>query len=167
MEVAAMSGLPLHPAIVHFPLGVAAVVPLVALVTTVLLWRRAATPVLWVLVTCLQGVVVVSGFIAMRAGHHEEHRVERYVPEAAIEAHEEAGDRFVYAAGGLLVVMLLGLAVRDERARRAIAAVSTVTAFAVAALGLYAGRKGGELVYVHGAASAYTSGAAPLPHDDD
>ena len=116
-----------------------------------------------------QALLLGSGLVATRTGEAEEERVENVVQESALHHHEELADQFVWAAG-------LTLGTHRSRARRpasggsAAALVSSVVAatIVVAALGLRVGHAGGQLVYVHGAASAYAQPSAkPDAHRDD
>lgn len=167
-----MSNLPLHPAVVHLPLGIALAVPLVALASTIALWRGRVPRATWGVVVLLQALVLGGGLLALRTGEADEERVERIVAHDLIEAHEDAGKRFVLAAGAVFVLALGGLVIRREGVTRWLAAGTTVGALVVAGLGLNVGRMGGEMVYVHGAAGAFADpGAAPPAargeHDDD
>ncbi|HET9753918.1 MAG TPA: DUF2231 domain-containing protein, partial [Myxococcales bacterium] len=152
---------PLHPALVHIPLGLAVVLPLVALGVTVALARNWLAPRSFAVVVLLQALLLGAGFAALKTGQDEEDRVERVVPERALHAHEEAAERFLVGAGISLAIGAAGLFfLRRERALRWIAAGATAATVAVAALAVGAGKPGGELVYVHGAAGAYAGGAA-------
>ncbi len=174
-----MPNVPLHPAIVHIPLGLAFVLPLVVLVLTVLLWRGQLARRAFISVFALQLVLFASGLAALKTGENDEERVERVVAESRIEQHEEAAELFVWGAGAVLVLSLAPLLLRSRRGQSIAAALATASTFAVAGLGYRAGKAGGELVYVHGAAQAYTqtgsAGSAPSGeaaparhgHDDD
>jgi uncharacterized membrane protein len=167
---------PLHPAIVHLPIGLAAVVPLVALVLTVALWRGRWPAGVWSIVVALQLLTFVGGGMAMRTGEREEEHVERFVPHDALEEHEERAEAFVWTAGA---VFLLGLGVlfasRKPALARALTVATTAGSLAVAGLAMRAGKAGGELVYVHGAAAAYGApagapaqgGGTPVAGDHD
>jgi len=172
-----MSELPLHPAVVHIPMALAVLTPLLAIGVLAFTWRRPSRNAI-VLLVAAQGLMVASGFIAMNTGEETEEVVERVVSEGVIHEHEERAELFVWAAAAGLVVAgaALALAQKDRRsaARGAVIAFLAVS-FAVAFLGYRTGEAGGELVYVHGAASAYTgvAGGAPAAtspardHDDD
>ncbi|HET9752909.1 MAG TPA: hypothetical protein VFP52_08100, partial [Myxococcales bacterium] len=118
-----------------------------------------------------------AGFAALKTGEKEERRVEAVVPGHAIEAHEEAAEAFLTGAGISLALGAAGLFfLRRERALRFIAAGTTAATLAVAGLAVAVGKPGGQLVYVHGAARAYTGDAASAAdgvpaardhHDDD
>ncbi|HET7784456.1 MAG TPA: DUF2231 domain-containing protein [Myxococcales bacterium] len=156
-----MGQVPLHPALVHIPLGLAVVLPLVALGVTVALARNWLAPRSFAVVVLLQALLLGAGFAALKTGQDEEDRVERVVPERALHAHEEAAERFLVGAGISLAIGAAGLFfLRRERALRWIAAGATAATVAVAALAVGVGKPGGELVYVHGAAGAYAGGAA-------
>lgn len=155
-----MTTLPLHPSIVHVPLGLAFVVPLVAIGLTVALWRRALPRSAFVVLIGLQAVLVGGGVVAMKLGERDEKRVERVVPEKLIEAHEEQAEAFVWA-GALVLAGAVAVLIVPAGAATGVAAAVAAGTLAVAALGALAGHAGGELVYRHGAASAYLPGGAP------
>jgi hypothetical protein len=78
------------------------------------------------------------------------------VAERAIHGHEEAAERFLVLSGVLLLVAAVGLAPRTVgEAARLLTAVGPL---GLLAAGVQVGHSGGELVYRHGAASAYTDG---------
>lgn len=167
-----MGSLPLHPAIVHVPLGLALVVPMIA---AGLWWatRRGWLPLRsWAVVVALQAVLFAGALLALRTGEQDEERVERVVRESRIERHEERAEVFVGGAGGTLALATLVLLPFGDRVRRGIAAGAVVASVGVLGLGAWVGHSGGELVYREGAASAHVaSSAAPrgghVEHDDD
>jgi hypothetical protein len=153
-----MPSLPLHPAVVHVPLGVAMVLPLVAAALTAAVWRGRLPRAVLALVAGLQLVVAGGGLVAMQLGHADERQAALAAPRAAIHEHEEAGEAFVWVSIGVLVVALASLRV-PARAANTLAALTTAGTVVVAALGVNAGARGGELVFHHGAAVH----AAPAP----
>ena len=174
-----MPTVPLHPALVHVPLGLAFVVPLVAAGIAFALWRGLLPRRGWLVLVVLQAVLVAGGAVALKTGEQEEDRVERVVGEAVLHRHEEAAEVFLWVAA---VVLAAAAAVLVLPARLATAGAFAVLAgtLVVTALAVRTGQAGGELVYRHGAASAYggaPAGAAAVPasvsqerggdHDDD
>jgi hypothetical protein len=149
---------PLHPAIVHAPLGLALAVPVVLLVLTVGLFRRKVAPRALLIGALLQTIVVGGGLLALATGDAEESRVEAVVPESAIERHEDLATLFVSAAAVTLAGTLAASFGRERWSRR-FAVASTGASVAVLALGLAVGHAGGNLVYRDGAASAYSTSA--------
>ena len=150
-----MNALPLHPAVVHLPLALAMLMPLVAAGVT---WawftgRRAAGA--WVAVVALQALLLGSSLVAINTGEQEEERVERVVTESAIESHAEAAEQFAWASGASLLLAGIVFGFRKRSVARVLAPVSVAAALAVAGLALRVGHAGGQLVYVQGAASAY------------
>ncbi len=158
-----MGELPLHPGLVHLPLGLALVVPLVALFLLVFFARQGVIRRPLGLLLALQVLLVASAFAGLQTGEAEEERVEEVVAHDAIEEHEEAAEVFTWAAVGVLVLSGAAFALaRREKLSRGLLAATTVGAIAVAGLGLRTGHEGGELVYHHGAAAAYVgTDAAP------
>ncbi len=161
----------LHPSVVHLPIALSVLMPLIA-VGVVVSWRRGwFQRRVWALVVALQTMLVASGFAALQTGEIDEERVERVVDEAAIEAHEEAAELFVWTSAAVLFLMIGALAVRKEHAALAVAVAATAGTLGVLGVGYWTGKKGGELVYEHGAANAFieadTAPAGPKVACDD
>ena len=155
---------PLHPAIVHLPLGLAVVLPIAALGVAVALWRGCLPARAWVGVVALQAMLVGGGLLGLVSGERDEERVERAVGEAAIESHEHAAQRFV-AAGALtlaVAVTALAFARRPAWQRSAQLATAALTV-GVLGLALNVGHQGGQLVYGKGGAAAWTTASADGP----
>ena len=171
-----MDALLFHPKLVHIPIALAVMMPLVSSGLLIAWWRKWLPARAWVIAVVLQAVLVGSGILALRSGEVEEDRVERVVAERLIEAHEEAAEIFVWASGGVLGVMLLSLALSSRRIGSIVAAAATLGTIIVLGLGYRTGQAGGDLVYRHGAAQAYVGGgtssstpgaAAELGGEDD
>ncbi len=156
-----MSSVPIHPAIVHLPLALALLVPIVALGAAVAVHRGKLPRWVWAVVLGLQAALVGSGALAMQTGERDEDRVEAIVGDSAMEAHEETAEHFVYAAAGLTVLFALGLVLPRAAWRSGAMGLAVIGSAALAALAIGVGHSGGELVYVHGAAAAH---AAPAAH---
>ena len=155
-----MGSMPLHPAIVHLPLGLAILMPLVATGFAWALWTGRIRPRAWLAVVALQALLFGSGIVATRTGEAEEERVENVVRESALHAHEELADQFVWAGGVTLVLAGLVLGVWRPAAARTLAAGVVAGTVVVAGMGLRVGHAGGQLVYVNGAAAAYAQPSA-------
>jgi uncharacterized membrane protein len=164
-----MDALLFHPKVVHVPVALGVLMPLIAGGLVLAWWRDWLPWRAWFVAIGLQTVLVVSGVVALRTGEAEEERVERVVPKRLIKAHEEAAEVFVGASGAVLVVMLAGAALGKRRSGLPIAAAATLGTVLVLGLGYRTGQAGGSLVYEHGAASAASGhGVAPgARHHDD
>jgi hypothetical protein len=155
-----MSTLPLHPALVHVPLGLAFALPPIAAGLAVAIWRGRLPRASFGALVGLQVILVGAGLVAMQLGERDEGRVRHVVAERLVEAHEERAEAFVWAAGAVLAGAVAVLVVPAGAAPALAAAVAAGT-LGVAALGVAAGSAGGELVYRHGAAAAYLPPGAP------
>jgi uncharacterized membrane protein len=163
---------PLHPAVVHFPIVFATLLPFVALLG---LWavRRGISPLrAWAIPAALALALTASAWVALETGEAEEDRVEAYVGEAAIHTHEEAAERFLLVAGVLALVAGAGLL--SGTVGSAARLVATAGSVLVLVAGVQVGAAGGELVYEHGAAQAYVAssssgalGAGGLQREDE
>jgi uncharacterized membrane protein len=150
-----MDQLLFHPRVVHLPMALAVLMPLIAGGVLFAWWRGWFQRRVWVVVLLLQAALVGSGALAMNTGEREEERVEEAVAGEHIEAHEEAADLFVWASAAVLLLMAVPLMLPEGRARQAACIVAFVGTLIVFALGYKVGDAGGRLVYQHGAAEAY------------
>ncbi|HET9314462.1 MAG TPA: DUF2231 domain-containing protein [Vicinamibacteria bacterium] len=151
-----MSDLPLHPALVHLPLGLAFVMPLLALILAWALWTGRAARRTWAIVVALQAVLLAGGLVALRTGEAQEERVERIVGDAALARHETAAEQFVWASALTLGLAAAGLLLKKRGPMRAVLVLTALGSIIVTGLAVRTGHAGGRLVYVHGAASAYS-----------
>ena len=154
-----MDGLFFHPKLVHVPIALGVLMPLVSGGLLLAWWREWLPRRGWLVVVALQAILLVSGVMALRSGEAEEERVEDVVAERFIEAHEEAAEVFVWASGGVLAIMLLAAALGPRRAGLSTATAATLGTIVVLGLGYRTGEAGGRLVYQHGAAQARTTTA--------
>lgn len=165
---------PLHPTVVHFPIVLGVVLPLLAAYA---LWRmHDGAPVrAWGPVVLVAVLTWASAYVASRLGQREEEQVEAVlVSEDPLHEHEEAAELFLLVSGIVAGIALLGLAPgMVGRSARLLALVGAVLGLSVVAR---TGYLGGDLTYRHGAASAYTTapagavdtaGVGTAPDDDD
>lgn len=151
---------PLHPLVVHFPIVFAVLMPLLGGALLFALARNWVSKRTWALVTLGHLVLLGSGFLALRSGEADAHVVEKRIPEAVIEAHEEAGEAFVLGSAATLVLAVVPLVLRNRRLAHWMAAATVAGSLVVLGLGVRVGKLGGELVYQHGAGSAFTKAAS-------
>jgi uncharacterized membrane protein len=149
---------PLHPAIVHFPVVLAVLLPLAALLGLLAVRRGTAPRKAWGYVALASFLLFAASFTAVRTGEEGEEAVEDVVRENVIHDHEEQGERLQLMAGISFLVFVAGFAggTVGRIARPAALAASLVMAYQA----YLTGASGGELVYRHGAASAFVDGAA-------
>lgn len=160
---------PMHPAVVHFPIVLVVLLPIVALATLWIIRRGALARRAWAVPVALAAALTLAAWVSVRTGEAQEDRVEKVVGERPLHEHEEAAERFLLLSGVLLLITASGLA--NGVLGRAGRALSTAGAFGLLAAGVQVGQTGGDLVYEHGAASAYTSGEtvaqAPAAAEED
>ena len=165
------TGIPLHPALVHIPLGLAIIMPFFTVLVYILIRQGRLDARSWLLPVILQLVIVAFSFVAMKSGENEEDKVEKVVKEVFIEEHEEAAK--VYLATAILSLAALAFGLKEGAKKDTVRSASILLLFAAMGAVMYTGKLGGELVYKHGASSAYTnsSQSSQLPtieeKDDD
>ena len=163
---------PLHPAVIHFPIVLTILLPLVALGTFRFIHKGIAPHRVWWASVAVSAALAFSTWAAVETGESQEERIEAVVAEAPLEGHEQSAERFFFLTLGLLGVTFLGL-VKGKvglLARRA-----ALVGALVLPIGAYqVGHSGGALVYRYGAASAYSDVPnTPRPsheereHDED
>lgn len=159
--------IPLHPSIVHIPLVLTFIMPVLIIVFALMIRNNKMSPKSWLIIIGLQLTVVISGYVSLETGETEEHNVEKVVSKKLIHAHEEAAEIFVGSTVLALVLSIGVFFIRKElqlSIKLAIAVITLISSF----LGYRTGQLGGELVYKYGAASAYgqvseSSGLLPTP----
>jgi uncharacterized membrane protein len=161
---------PLHPALVHFPLALAGLIPLFVIGAIVAMRRGVAARRAWSLVVALLALLAASSFLAVKTGEDEEDVVEEIVDEDAIHVHEERAEMFRNLA--LLTLVLGAVGLVSGKVGGFSRGAATGMSFVLAGLAWGVGESGGDLVYVHGAANAYIEQSGPaMPaeaeHDDE
>lgn len=146
---------PLHPLVVHFPIVLVMLLPLFAVGALVLIRRGTAPRKAWALPLVLAGALSLSAWVAVQTGEQQEDRVERIVGDAPMHSHEESAEQFLLFSGMVLLLAAAGMA--PGKLGAALRVTATVGAVALVGAGVQVGKSGGDLVYRHGAASAYTT----------
>lgn len=145
-----MFGLDLHPAVVHFPIALAAAGALGEV--AYLLVRKPALkwfgPALLTLALLGAGGAYFSGTAV------EDKAEDQGVPEQAVETHEESA---LWAIGAIALAALLSWATRPRGGALWLAALVALVAMAVT---LRTGHLGATLVYQHGAGRVGAAAAA-------
>jgi uncharacterized membrane protein len=153
-----MSGIPLHPLVVHFPIVLVVLLPISAAVAIWAVRKGATARRVWAVPLALAAALTLSAWVAVQTGESQEDRVEDIVGEPALHGHEEAAERFLVLSGVLCLIAAVGLA--RGTIGSAARLVTVVGAAGLVAAGVQVGHSGGTLVYRHGAASAYANPTA-------
>ena len=141
--LADITEMPLHPAIVHFPI---ALLITAALAAVIYLFNRTAflkQMIFWLLI-----IGVIFGAAAVLSGLYEEDKiVHNEAIHEIIETHEKIG----FAIAGLFVLLLIWFWVRKNVMSTGELSIWVLGALAGVGLLLYQGYLGGEMVFGEGA----------------
>lgn len=148
---------PLHPAVVHFPVVLAFLLPIFVAGAFWAIHRGANARRAWIFPLAGALGLAASAWLAVQTGGADSERVERIVSELAVEGHEEMAEAFLAVSAGVVLVALLGLA--NGIAGRVARVLTAVGAIVLVAFVARVGHSGGQLVYRFGAAGAYTQRA--------
>lgn len=159
--------MPLHPSIVHLPIVLTFIMPILVVVFAWMIKNNKMSPKGWFLIMGLQLAVVITGYVSLETGETEEETVSKVVSKDYIHEHEEAAEIFVGSTVLALVLSIAAFFIRKEiqyPIKLSIAVIGLISCY----LAYRTGELGGELVYKHGAASAYghveeSNGLLPTP----
>jgi uncharacterized membrane protein len=154
----------LHPAVVHVPLGIALLLPLLCLVAVWLHFGRHEESALvsrfWFAVVLALFVASAGALLSHSTGEAGEHAVEKFIPKEAIERHEDYSKIFAALIYTMTAIASLTLIVRGRLKGAGILLV-TLLSLATLGAGYLTGNEGGKLVYTHKAANYLQPEARP------
>lgn len=147
--------MPLHPVIVHLPLALTFLLPILVLVFAWAIKSGKMSKELWLVIIGIQILITGSGYLSLETGEIDEEKVSAIVSKKIVHEHEEAAEIFVGTtvislASGIVALFLQPAF--QEKARLAVIFLSLLPVF----FGWKAGNLGGEIVYRHGGASAHS-----------
>lgn len=147
---------PLHAKLVHLPLALAVILPLLNFGLLLAWWRQWLPRRIWILSACLHAMMTLSAFVAMQTGESDEHQVEKVVEKHEIHEHEEAAELFLFSTVGALLLALVAAIAEKENIAMKMAIATTVASILCTFLAIEAGEHGGKLVYKYGAGRAFS-----------
>jgi uncharacterized membrane protein len=163
-----MNEIPLHPAVVHIPVGLAMLMPAVFIGLYAFIQKEKLPAASFLIAVLLQTVLVVSAIASLRTGEAEEDRIEEAgipVPHEAIEEHENLAKMMTGAA--IATLLLSGASLKESRFSGGLQLGAITLSFAVTGLAITAGHHGGKLVYVYGAAGQGPFAGQPATIETD
>jgi uncharacterized membrane protein len=150
---------PLHPALVHFPIVLALLLPVVALTALWAIRRGIAARRAWLAPLAVVAGLALSAWISVETGEQDEERAEKVVGEQTLERHEDAAHLFLGLSVGLLALTAAGL-VGGPFGRTA-RGLGVAASLGLIAAGFQVGHTGGRIVYGNGVTGA--AGMSQLP----
>jgi len=147
---------PLHPALVHLPLGLAIILPLLILIVSIGISKQWFNKGVWVLIVGLQLICMASGILSIETGEDEEATVQKVLAGELIAKHEDMAKAFTVCAGITFASALIGfIFIRKKKVFSLCSLATLLLSLATLGLAMQTGHLGGKLVYEHGAAKAY------------
>lgn len=154
--------MPLHPAIVHVPLGLALVSPFIYLLLVVMINKNWLPQKAWLLAVFIQALLMGSVLYAEKLGESDEEKVEQVVAEKWIEEHEEKAELFIKVEWVVSLTVVAGL-FRWLSFVGKLRYLAVMLSFLTMVSAYLTGHSGGELVYVKGGARAWLEETVPAP----
>ncbi len=146
--------LPWHPVVVHLPLALAVLIPILIIVTLIgigkLQWPRTT----WWAVVLFCALGAGSSYVALETGEQVEDPVEAVVAKDIIHEHEDAAEFFAYGLWATLFAACVPFLPFKNRNVFWPYIPALLVALLTMAMGIRTGHSGGSLVYKHNAASA-------------
>lgn len=152
-----MNQIPLHPAIVHLPLGVAVTAPILALALFFAVSKGWLGARAFALLGLLQILALGAGALALNTGEQEEDRLEGRISKAALKAHEERADVFMGTLGVALLLSAAAALWKPGTGRTLVMTGAVVASLASAGMAVATGKAGGNVAW--GPAGPMASGA--------
>ncbi|MCB0376962.1 MAG: hypothetical protein KDD33_00590 [Bdellovibrionales bacterium] len=150
-----MFDIPYHPMVVHLPIALAIIIPILSLFLWGAIKCKKASAKSWGILVVLTALYLVSSLAAVKSGEFDEDLVEDKIGKKLVHEHEERGEKIPWVAG----VLLIAYTVTYVTGRSKLSwthKLCTVLSIAAVYPIILAGHSGGQLVYKHGAASAHT-----------
>jgi len=152
------SDLPLHPIVVHMPMALVILLPLISIAAFIIYKKSENISGKKILVTVgvFHLLLTLSTFVALETGEKEEDKVESVVAERFIEHHEHKAEEFMSASSVALVAVFLTAFLLADKFFTPSLVVVLILQAALVFMGYQVGHSGGELVYVHNAAQVHS-----------
>jgi uncharacterized membrane protein len=145
---------PLHPIVVHFPIALAFLLPLLSILFAFFIKTQKMKGSMWLIIVGLHIFTVGAGYLALETGEREEDRVAKVVDKDLISDHEKYAEIFVGVTVVATVISVVAFFLQTNI--QFYAQLANVLVLLVAAFFAYeTGEHGGDLVYKHGATRAY------------
>ncbi len=145
---------PLHPILVHFPIALSFLLPILALVFAFFIKTKKMNSSMWAIIMGLHLFTVGMGYLSLETGETEEDTVVKIVDKDLIADHEKYAE--IYVGVTVLATVLSVVAFFIQANLQMYLQLANVVVLVIAAFFAYeTGEHGGELVYKHGAARAY------------
>lgn len=146
--------LPWHPVVVHLPLALAVLIPILILVVLVGIkkfqWPRST----WWAVVLFCALGAGSSYVALETGEDVEDAVEAIVAKDIIHEHEDAAEFFAIGLWAVFFSACVPFLPFKNRSTFWPYIPALLVSFIVLVMGVRTGHSGGSLVYKHNAASA-------------
>jgi len=145
---------PFHPIIVHLPLALTFILPLLLLAFAYFIKSNKMSPSAWLIIIGFQAILAGSGYLALETGETDEKIAAKVVSKSLIHEHEEKAEIFVGVTVLALVVSVAAFFIKKDLQfylQLGVVILSLVACF----LAYRTGESGGELVYRYGAAGGH------------
>lgn len=148
-----MNNLPLHPILVHFPIALGLLAPLLIFIIWIGIYKWNWQTTTWSLIPLVYMILFACSLGAVKTGEMDEEKVEAYISHEVIEEHEEIGEKIPWIFAGLWCLSVTPFFIRSRK--KMLMTITMVCSVISVAPIIVTGHSGGELVYKYGAARAH------------
>lgn len=154
--------MPVHSAVVHFPVVISYVLPVLVLVFAYMIKKNKMSGAAWPIIIGLHAIVTLTGYLALESGETNEKAFAEIVTPELILKHETTAEIFV----GLSVLCLL-LSIASQLVRKDIQFPLRLAIACVGILGCFKGYEatqlGNQIVSQHASSNEKPAGLLPTP----
>ncbi|MBT4790300.1 MAG: hypothetical protein HON90_01910 [Halobacteriovoraceae bacterium] len=150
-----MGELPIHPGVVHLPIGIVFVLPFLLSLYIIFFKKKLLERSGFVIILVLYGLLTISSVISIKTGENEISAVKNVVAQQHVNTHENEAQNFLVVTLLALVTGISTLVVNSLRYFQ----IGLIFNFFIQILLIYfaiqVGHTGGVLVYKYSATDAY------------
>ncbi len=139
-----MFDLPFHPIVVHLPIAIGCLLPLLMIFNVITIQRFQWPVKTWWMIVLLQVIFLITSIVAVQTGEYDE-ETGRAPLVSGLSIHEEWGEKVPIAATVMLILSFSPILIPSKSTRMMV--ICIFASFGVILLLIQTGHTGGKLIY--------------------